>query len=81
MPDPNPPFDAFSTGRGHLYTCIDMISRRPMLYANPSIESVNIGYLGARAAFGVEFNLPARHRQCGRCDILGHGCRDPESRG
>ncbi|HXM41420.1 MAG TPA: DUF5107 domain-containing protein [Bryobacteraceae bacterium] len=99
-PDPNPPFDAFSTGRfnypytlrenltnqpvphawravyleneylkcsvlpdigGHLYTCIDKISGQPMFYANPSIKKANIGYRGAWAAFGIEFNFPVSH--------------------
>jgi tetratricopeptide (TPR) repeat protein len=99
-PDPNPPFDAFSTGRfnypytlrenltnqpvshawravyleneylkcsvlpdigGHLYTCTDKISGQPMFYANPSIKKANIGYRGAWAAFGIEFNFPVSH--------------------
>jgi len=99
-PDPNPPFDAFSTGRfnypytlrenltdrrephawravyleneylkcsvlpdigGHLYTCIDKIDNQPMFYANPSIKKANIGYRGAWAAFGIEFNFPISH--------------------
>jgi len=99
-PDPNPPFDQFSTGRfnypytlrneitntrsehewravyleneylkcsalpdigGHLYTCIDKISGQPMFYANPSIKKARIGYRGAWAAFGVEFNFPVSH--------------------
>ena len=99
-PDPNPPFDAFSTGRfnypytlrenltdrpvshdwrvvyleneylkcsvlpdigGHLYTCIDKISGQSMFYANPSIKKANIGYRGAWAAFGIEFNFPVSH--------------------
>jgi len=99
-PDPNPPFDAFSTGRfnypytlrenltnqrvphdwravyleneylkcsvlpdlgGHLYTCIDKLNGQPMFYANPSIKKANIGYRGAWAAFGIEFNFPVSH--------------------
>jgi tetratricopeptide (TPR) repeat protein len=99
-PDPNPPFDQFSTGRfnypytlrneisnvrtdhrwraifleneylkcsvlsdlgGHVYTCIDKISGQPMFYANPSIKKARIGYRGAWAAFGVEFNFPVSH--------------------
>ncbi len=99
-PDPNPPFDQFSTGRsnypytlrneitdtraehewravyleneylkcsvlpdigGHLYTCMDKISGQPMFYANPSIKKARIGYRGAWAAFGVEFNFPVSH--------------------
>jgi predicted Zn-dependent protease len=46
---------------GHLYTCIDKISGEPMFYANPSIKKANIGYRGAWAAFGVEFNFPVSH--------------------
>jgi tetratricopeptide (TPR) repeat protein len=46
---------------GHLYTCIDKINNRPMFYANPSIKKANIGYRGAWAAFGVEFNFPVSH--------------------
>ena len=99
-PDPNPPFDQFSTGRfnypytlrneitntrvehdwravyleneylkcsvlpdigGHLYACFDKISGQPMFYANPSIKKARIGYRGAWAAFGVEFNFPVSH--------------------
>lgn len=46
---------------GHVYTCIDKISGRPMFYANPSIKKANIGYRGAWAAFGIEFNFPVSH--------------------
>lgn len=46
---------------GHLYTCVDKINERPMFYANPSIKKANIGYRGAWAAFGVEFNFPVSH--------------------
>jgi hypothetical protein len=46
---------------GHLYTCIDKISGQPMFYANPSIEKAQIGYRGAWAAFGIEFNFPVSH--------------------
>src|SRR5262249_8233258 len=99
-PDPNPPFDLFTTNRfnypytlrntltgqkadhawravfleneylkctilpdlgGHLYTCIDKISGKPMFYANPSIKKAAIAYRGAWAAFGIEFNFPVSH--------------------
>ena len=99
-PDPNPPFDAFSSGRfnypytirenltdrpvphdwraiyleneylkcsvlpdigGHLYTCLDKVNGQSMFYANPSIKKANIGYRGAWAAFGIEFNFPVSH--------------------
>jgi tetratricopeptide (TPR) repeat protein len=46
---------------GHLYTCIDKISGQSMFYANPSIKKANIGYRGAWAAFGIEFNFPVSH--------------------
>ena len=46
---------------GHLYTCVDKISGQPMFYANPSIKKAQIGYRGAWAAFGVEFNFPVSH--------------------
>src|SRR5258706_7505717 len=46
---------------GHIYTCIDKISGQPMFYANPSIKKARIGYRGAWAAYGVEFNFPVSH--------------------
>ena len=46
---------------GHLYTCIDKINGKPMFYANSSIKKANIGYRGAWAAFGVEYNFPVSH--------------------
>jgi len=46
---------------GHLYTCVDKISGKPMFYANPSIKKAAIAYRGAWAAFGVEFNFPVSH--------------------
>ncbi len=46
---------------GHLYTCIDKINGKAMFYANSSIKKANIGYRGAWAAFGVEYNFPVSH--------------------
>jgi Flp pilus assembly protein TadD len=99
-PDPNPPFDQFTTNRfnypytlrnnltsrrvdhawraiyleneylkcsvlpdvgGHLYTCLDKISGKPMFYANPSLKKAAIAYRGAWVAFGDEFNFPVSH--------------------
>ena len=99
-PDPNPPFDTYSTTQfsypytlrknltgqktehtwravfleneylkctvlpdigGHVYTCVDKINGQPMFYANPSIKKAQIGYRGAWAAFGIEFNFPVSH--------------------
>jgi tetratricopeptide (TPR) repeat protein len=46
---------------GHIYTCIDKLSGRPMFYQNPSIKKAEIGHRGAWAAFGVEYNFPVSH--------------------
>jgi Flp pilus assembly protein TadD len=46
---------------GHVYTCIDKINGQSMFYDNPSIKKARIGYRGAWAAFGVEFNFPVSH--------------------
>src|SRR5216683_2119743 len=46
---------------GHLYTCVDKINSKPIFYANPSIKKAEIGYRGAWAAFGIEFNFPVSH--------------------
>ena len=46
---------------GHIYTCVDKINGQSMFYANPSIKKARIGYRGAWAAFGVEFNFPVSH--------------------
>ena len=46
---------------GHIYTCVDKINGLPMFYANPSLKKAKIGYRGAWAAFGVEFNFPVSH--------------------
>jgi tetratricopeptide (TPR) repeat protein len=46
---------------GRLYTCIDKISVQSMFSANPSIKLARVGYRGAWAEFGVEFNFPISH--------------------
>lgn len=46
---------------GHLYSCTDKVTGQEMFYANPSIKLTQIGYRGAWAAFGVEFNFPVSH--------------------
>lgn len=46
---------------GHVYTCVDKINGQPIFYANPSIKKAQIGYRGAWAAFGIEFNFPVSH--------------------
>ncbi len=46
---------------GHIYSCLDKRNGREMFYANTSIKKALIGYRGAWAAFGVEFNFPVSH--------------------
>lgn len=46
---------------GHLFSCTDKLSGAEMFYANPSIKKQLIGYRGAWAAFGIEFNFPVSH--------------------
>jgi tetratricopeptide (TPR) repeat protein len=46
---------------GHIYSCLDKRSGREMFYANSAIKKALIGYRGAWAAFGVEFNFPVSH--------------------
>lgn len=46
---------------GHLYSCTDKLNGEEVFYANPSIKLSKIGYRGAWAAFGVEFNFPVSH--------------------
>ena len=46
---------------GHIYSCLDKRTGHEMFYANSSIKKALIGYRGAWAAFGVEFNFPVSH--------------------
>ena len=46
---------------GHIYSCVDKISGQSLFYANRSIKKALVGYRGAWAAFGVEFNFPVSH--------------------
>lgn len=46
---------------GHIYSCLDKRTNHEMFYANSSIKKALIGYRGAWAAFGVEFNFPVSH--------------------
>src|SRR5215210_1309430 len=46
---------------GHIYSCLDKRSGREMFYANTAIKKALIGYRGAWAAFGIEFNFPVSH--------------------
>jgi tetratricopeptide (TPR) repeat protein len=46
---------------GHIYSCVDKRTGREMFYANSAIKKALIGYRGAWAALGVEFNFPVSH--------------------
>lgn len=46
---------------GHLYSCTDKLNGQPMFYDNSAIKKAKIGYRGAWAAFGIEFNFPVSH--------------------
>ena len=46
---------------GHIYSSVDKRTNREMFYANTAIKKALIGYRGAWAAFGVEFNFPVSH--------------------
>jgi len=46
---------------GHLYSCTDKLSGTEMFYDNTAIKKQLIGYRGAWAAFGIEFNFPVSH--------------------
>ncbi|HTP88303.1 MAG TPA: DUF5107 domain-containing protein [Bryobacteraceae bacterium] len=46
---------------GHIYSCKDKTNGAEMFYDNVSIKKAVIGYRGAWAAFGVEFNFPVSH--------------------
>ncbi|MFL6279365.1 MAG: DUF5107 domain-containing protein, partial [Vicinamibacterales bacterium] len=46
---------------GHIYSCLDKRTGHDMFYANTAIKKALIGYRGAWAAFGVEFNFPVSH--------------------
>src|SRR3984957_353944 len=60
---------------GHLYTCVDKISGKPMFYANPSIKKAAIAYGGAWAAFGHEVARQlciCRARRCSASVTVGN---------
>jgi tetratricopeptide (TPR) repeat protein len=46
---------------GHLYTCVDKLSGRPMFHANGSIKKGLIGLRGAWVSLGIEMNFPIGH--------------------
>ena len=63
---------------GHLYTCIDKLSGQSMFYANPSIKKARIGYRGAWAAFGIEFNFPVSHNWVSMSPVAYDFTKNPD---
>jgi tetratricopeptide (TPR) repeat protein len=46
---------------GHLYTCVDKLSGRPMFHGNGSIKKGLISLRGAWVSLGIELNFPIGH--------------------
>ncbi len=63
---------------GHLYTCVDKANGAEMFYANRSIRKARIGYRGAWAAYGVEFNFPVSHNWVSMSPVDYALSRDPD---
>ncbi len=66
---------------GHLYTCVDKSNGAEMFYANKSIRKANIGYRGAWAAYGVEFNFPVSHNWVSMSPVDYSLARNPDGSG
>src|SRR5262249_22539814 len=66
---------------GHLYSCVDKVSGRDLFYANPSIKKALIGYRGAWAAFGIEFNFPVSHNWMSMSPVDFATASDPDGSG
>jgi len=66
---------------GHLYSCLDKVSGRDLFYANPSIKKALIGYRGAWAAFGIEFNFPVSHNWMSMSPVDFATRSDPDGSG
>lgn len=63
---------------GHLYSCTDKLSGEEMFYANPSIKLSQIGYRGAWAALGIEFNYPVSHNWVSTSPVAFATVRNPD---
>jgi tetratricopeptide (TPR) repeat protein len=63
---------------GHLYTCVDKSNGAEMFYANRSIRKAQIGYRGAWAAYGVEFNFPVSHNWMSMSPVDYATVRNPD---
>src|SRR5450631_529604 len=63
---------------GHLYTCVDKISGQSMFYANTAIKKAAVGYRGAWAAFGIEFNFPVSHNWVSMSPVQFSFARNPD---
>jgi tetratricopeptide (TPR) repeat protein len=66
---------------GHVYSCLDKRTGREMFYANSAIKKALIGYRGAWAAFGVEFNFPVSHNWMSMSPVDFSSSQHPDGSG
>ena len=66
---------------GHVYSCLDKRTGREMFYANSAIKKALIGYRGAWAAFGIEFNFPVSHNWESMSPVDFATSQDPDGSG
>jgi tetratricopeptide (TPR) repeat protein len=66
---------------GRIYSCVDKRTGRDMFYANTAIKKALIGYRGAWAAFGVEFNFPVSHNWVSMSPVDFATVRHPDGSG
>jgi tetratricopeptide (TPR) repeat protein len=66
---------------GHIYSCVDKRTGREMFYANTAIKKALIGYRGAWAAFGVEFNFPVSHNWMSMSPVDFAAVQQPDGSG
>jgi tetratricopeptide (TPR) repeat protein len=66
---------------GHVYSCLDKRTGQEMFYANSTIKKALIGYRGAWAAFGIEFNFPVSHNWMSISPVDFATARHPDGSG
>src|SRR6188474_1654278 len=66
---------------GHVYSCLDKRTGREMFYANTAIKKALIGYRGAWAALGIEFNFPVSHNWMSMSPVDFAAVQQPDGSG
>jgi tetratricopeptide (TPR) repeat protein len=66
---------------GHIYSCLDKRTGQQIFYANSAIKKALIGYRGAWAAFGVEFNYPVSHNWASMSPVDFATAQNPDGSG